>query len=269
MSENNNRRPRKKPTQERAKATVDAIYEAALQLFVVDNYSAVTTDKIAERAGVSIGTLYQYFPNKESILVGLWDQVFDAVVIGGTTYSLHESGVTDEKSAPEQQESFADGNQDTAGNIMRPIAGVYAGVLSGTVMSSTFINIRHQFDFQSTWTFDVGESTLKLVLEDLPVIDRIAGEGTVDPYTGFAKMVFQAPVMGKLPGTGRADVYHRAPQPFEERRYMYLVPLEVGHGETVFVAERQNTAGSFILRELYGMERKRGVGDREYFVEDE
>lgn len=205
MSENNNRRPRKKPTQERAKATVDAIYEAALQLFVVDNYSAVTTDKIAERAGVSIGTLYQYFPNKESILVGLWDQVFDAVVIGGTTYSLHESGIMDEKSAPEQQESFADGNQDTAGNIMRPIAGVYAGVLSGTVMSSTFINIRHQFDFQSTWTFDVGESTLKLVLEDLPVIDRIAGEGTVDPYTGFAKMVFQAPVMGKLPGTGRFD----------------------------------------------------------------
>jgi hypothetical protein len=164
----------------------------------------VTTDKIAERAGVSIGTLYQYFPNKESILVGMWDQVFDAVVIGGTTHSLHKSEIAGEVKTPEQHGSADDGNQAAARNIMKHIAGVYTGVLSGTIASSTF-NIKHQFKFQSTWTFDVGEKTLKLVLKDLPVIDRIAGEGTVDPHTGFAKMVFQAPIMGKLPGTGRFD----------------------------------------------------------------
>ncbi|ABW67743.1 TetR/AcrR family transcriptional regulator [Desulfosudis oleivorans] len=202
MSENNHRRPRKKPRQERAKVTVDAIYEAALQLFVIDNYSAVTTDKIAERAGVSIGTLYQYFPNKESILVGLWDQVFDAVVIGDTTHSLHGSEITEEEKVPEQDGSVADENG------LKRIAGVYigtyTGVLAGTIEGAIF-NIKHRFKFRSTWRFDLDEESVKLVLENLPVIERIAGTGTLDPPTGFMKMVFQAPIMGKLPGTGWFD----------------------------------------------------------------
>src|SRR5690606_37474069 len=50
-----------------------AILEAAAQLFQRHGYAATTTDKIAERAGVSIGSLYQYFPNKDAILVALAD----------------------------------------------------------------------------------------------------------------------------------------------------------------------------------------------------
>jgi AcrR family transcriptional regulator len=47
------------------------ILEAAADVFADKGYSSATTNKIAERAGVSIGSLYQYFPNKDSILVGL------------------------------------------------------------------------------------------------------------------------------------------------------------------------------------------------------
>jgi len=63
--------PRKRPRQRRARETVDAILEAAAQVFGEAGYGEVTTNRIAERAGVSIGSLYQYFPNKNALLVAL------------------------------------------------------------------------------------------------------------------------------------------------------------------------------------------------------
>lgn len=62
---------RKKPTQARAAATIDAIVEAAAQVLQKEGEDALTTGKIAERAGVSIGSIYQYFPNKDAILLAL------------------------------------------------------------------------------------------------------------------------------------------------------------------------------------------------------
>lgn len=54
--------------------TVDAVLEAAAQVFETHGYAAGTTNRIAERAGVSIGTLYQYFPNKEALAVALLER---------------------------------------------------------------------------------------------------------------------------------------------------------------------------------------------------
>jgi AcrR family transcriptional regulator len=63
------RRPsRRKPTQERSRATVDDILEAAADVFGRLGYAGTTTNKIAERAGFSIGSLYQYFADKDEIL---------------------------------------------------------------------------------------------------------------------------------------------------------------------------------------------------------
>lgn len=66
--------PRKAPRQARARATVEAILEAAAQLFVEEGVKT-STNRIAQRAGVSIGSLYQYFPNKEAILVALGERL--------------------------------------------------------------------------------------------------------------------------------------------------------------------------------------------------
>lgn len=60
--------PRKRPEQDRSRATVDAILSAAAHVLVRAGYAAFTTNRVAEKAGVSIGSLYQYFPNKESLL---------------------------------------------------------------------------------------------------------------------------------------------------------------------------------------------------------
>ena len=60
--------PRRIPQQRRSRVTVDAIVEAAAHLLAARGWHASTTNHIAERAGVSIGSLYKYFPNKPSIL---------------------------------------------------------------------------------------------------------------------------------------------------------------------------------------------------------
>ncbi|MES0874913.1 TetR/AcrR family transcriptional regulator [Sinimarinibacterium thermocellulolyticum] len=60
--------PKKQPRQARAQATFDAIVEAAARLLAAEGYAAVSTNRVAEVAGVSIGSLYEYFPNKQSIV---------------------------------------------------------------------------------------------------------------------------------------------------------------------------------------------------------
>ncbi len=66
--------PRKRPSQQRSQYTYDAVLDAATQLFERAGYAGTTTNHIAERAGVSIGSLYQYFPNKDAILYGLGER---------------------------------------------------------------------------------------------------------------------------------------------------------------------------------------------------
>lgn len=62
---------RKHPTQARALRTLEILFEAATRILEREGESGLTTNRIAERAGYSIGTLYQYFPSKEAIVVAL------------------------------------------------------------------------------------------------------------------------------------------------------------------------------------------------------
>ncbi len=62
---------RKTPSQTRAMRTVDTLFEAAARILASDGEAGFTTNRIAERAGFSIGTLYQYFPSKEAIVVAM------------------------------------------------------------------------------------------------------------------------------------------------------------------------------------------------------
>lgn len=82
-------RQRKRPVQERAQATVDAVLEATLRVLKKDGYLALTTTQVAKRAGVSVGTLYQYFPDKASLVVALKLRYFERMVAAIQT-TAHE-----------------------------------------------------------------------------------------------------------------------------------------------------------------------------------
>lgn len=59
--------PRKEPNQERSKETVENIVSATAHILEKDGFEKISTNRIAEKAGVSIGSLYQYFPTKDAI----------------------------------------------------------------------------------------------------------------------------------------------------------------------------------------------------------
>jgi len=71
--------PRKSPVQARSSASVDAILEATVQVLLGVGKERLTTTRVALRAGVSVGTLYQYFPNKSSLLQAVLRRHLDAV----------------------------------------------------------------------------------------------------------------------------------------------------------------------------------------------
>jgi AcrR family transcriptional regulator len=61
-------KPRKRPVQARSETTVAALLEASIQVLLAVGYRKFTTTRVAERAGVSVGTLYQYFPNRQALI---------------------------------------------------------------------------------------------------------------------------------------------------------------------------------------------------------
>jgi AcrR family transcriptional regulator len=71
--------PRKTPVQARSTVTVEAISEATIQVLLSHGAERLTTTRVADRAGVSVGTLYQYFPNKQSLLYAVFEDHLEKV----------------------------------------------------------------------------------------------------------------------------------------------------------------------------------------------
>jgi AcrR family transcriptional regulator len=63
---------RRKPNQERSRAMVDAILEGCARVLLEDGYDRASTNRIARAAGVSVGSLYQYFPGLDAIVAALY-----------------------------------------------------------------------------------------------------------------------------------------------------------------------------------------------------
>ena len=86
---------RKEPRQRRARDTVEAVLDAVVRILKREGFQAVTTNRIAEVAGVSIGSIYQYFPDKRAIFVALHerhiqeiDRLVEATLVGHASSPL-------------------------------------------------------------------------------------------------------------------------------------------------------------------------------------
>ena len=73
-------KPRKTPRQMRSAVTVEAIHTATIQVLLSDGVGRLTTTRVAERAGVSVGTMYQYYPNKQALLFAIVERQLDLIV---------------------------------------------------------------------------------------------------------------------------------------------------------------------------------------------
>jgi AcrR family transcriptional regulator len=82
------------PLQSRSAASVDAILEATIQVLLAVGKEQLTTTKVAARAGVSVGTLYQYFPNKSSLLQSVLKQHFAHVLDAVETVCEQQKGAS-------------------------------------------------------------------------------------------------------------------------------------------------------------------------------
>lgn len=71
--------PRKAPVQARSNASVEAIHEATIQVLLRQGAERFTTTRVADRAGVSVGTLYQYYPNKQALLFAVLERHLNKV----------------------------------------------------------------------------------------------------------------------------------------------------------------------------------------------
>jgi AcrR family transcriptional regulator len=78
-------------------ATVEALVEAAARVLVEDGYAKASTNRIAKVAGVSVGSLYQYFPNKESLVLAVVDRHLEEVtsVVSTLSVALGDAPIVD------------------------------------------------------------------------------------------------------------------------------------------------------------------------------
>jgi AcrR family transcriptional regulator len=72
-------KPRKTPQQARSTVTVEAIFDATIQVLLADGVAKLTTTRVAERAGVSVGTMYQYYPHKQALLFAIVERQLDTI----------------------------------------------------------------------------------------------------------------------------------------------------------------------------------------------
>src|SRR6478752_2317725 len=80
MKTNERALTRREPKQQRSRQTVEAVLEAVQRVLKRHGAEALTTNRIAEAAGVSIGSLYQYFPDKQAIYSALHHRHIDDVI---------------------------------------------------------------------------------------------------------------------------------------------------------------------------------------------
>jgi len=83
--------PRKRPRQGRSKTTVEAIVEATARILSKEGYAAATTRRVADVAGVGIGSLYQYFPSRDALIAAVLERPLDRIAQAtGAVFERHK-----------------------------------------------------------------------------------------------------------------------------------------------------------------------------------
>jgi AcrR family transcriptional regulator len=129
--------PRKKPMQTRSVATVDAILQAGARVLAREGYEGAGVNRIAQLAGVSIGSLYQYFPSKEALVAAVVRRHSDGMI------ATFQEGLTDLAHVP---------LREAIGGVVRRTFAAYAldpalrRVIVNEVPQLELLTRSHEFD---------------------------------------------------------------------------------------------------------------------------
>jgi AcrR family transcriptional regulator len=136
----------RKPQQERAKAKYDAILQAAIRVLVEEGYADASTVKIAQAAGVSVGTVYAYFADKDEIFSTYVDtrirEILAAIAsnVSMSGYATVEEGIRDVIGA---SVTFTMSNKKTLSAMVGRIPGVYDGMMLRGMMPQLYPVAEH------------------------------------------------------------------------------------------------------------------------------
>lgn len=132
---------RRRPKQERAKAKYDAILSAGLEVLRREGYSGATTAKIAKEAGVSIGTVYAYFADKDEIFAAFVDTRFVGIMDGiaanvsTARYETVETGIRDIMTLGVRFTLMA---KPTLSAMVGHVPGVYDGMMLQPIIEQVY-----------------------------------------------------------------------------------------------------------------------------------
>ncbi|MGV8998518.1 MAG: TetR/AcrR family transcriptional regulator [Parvibaculaceae bacterium] len=180
---------RKTPLQARAQATVEAIFEATIQVLLSEGLARLTTTRVAERAGVSVGTMYQYFPQKHALLFALLQQHMDAIAdeIAASCARCH--GASLEVISDTLVSAFLDAktrNAEAARALHVAAAELDTDDLLGEFSQRNQATIRQLLDSANDATFDDPEAialTLRATLTGMARAMMMPGTTSVDLST--------------------------------------------------------------------------------------
>ena len=96
MGSGHAKRPRRKAKQERSRETVEIVLDAAARVLAAHGYAIATTNRVAQAAGVSVGTLYEYFANKDAVFEALIRRELDLLVAAVRQQQLEPGAPVDE-----------------------------------------------------------------------------------------------------------------------------------------------------------------------------
>jgi AcrR family transcriptional regulator len=168
--------PRKQPRQRRSTITVDAIFEATIQVLLANGFEKATTVKIAERAGVSVGSLYQYFPNKRSLLAAVVRRHISEVVSASAAACESMHGATIREMCAKSVEAFVDAK------TRRPDVSRALYMPAAAIGGDSIVKEQSQRSMQAVHAMLVTASDARF--ENPAIVSRIMVSAVIGPVQG-------------------------------------------------------------------------------------
>jgi len=186
--------PRKTPVQARSAITVDAILSATIQVLLAEGQERLTTTRAAYRAGVSVGTLYQYFPNKQALLRAVLERHLDHVASSLERACREHHG----KSLDEMASGVITGFLEAKMKSVRTSAALYA--IAADVDGNRIAREAGQRTCDALATM-LASGTAELATEPMRLAELLHGA-----MTGIARRLIESPTPHKLYESYRAEL---------------------------------------------------------------